>query len=152
MINDFHLEPSYDEVLRIGEEMTAACRESRFLMQIYSQQASHPTQSLSITAFHRNMIDHLNRSFLLILHRPSARKAREDPKFYYSRKVCLEAALAILAPEPDDHFTRLMTVAAGFMRNLIIHSSRWSFSSRPRLYWLISSLRQRTLLGIDNPA
>ena len=124
MINDFSSEPSYDDILQIGNQMTAACRESRLLMQTYTHRASSLDSTLSLTAFHRNLMDLALRSFLLVLHRPSARKALEDPKYYFSRKVCLETALALISPEPDDHYARLMAVGAGFMRSLLIHSGR----------------------------
>ena len=100
----------------------AVCRESRLLMQTYAHQASFSGLSHSLTAFHRNLVDHLLHSFLLILHRPSARKAREDPKFYFSRKVCFETALALISPEPDEHYGRLMVVGSGLMRSIFIHS------------------------------
>lgn len=124
MINDFASDPSYDDIVTLGSQMTAACRESRLLMQSYSHQAQAFGKEPSLTAFHRNMVDFVLRSFLLLLHRPSARKALDDPKYYFSRKVCLDNALALISPEPDVHYARLMTVGAGFIRSMLIHSSK----------------------------
>ncbi|QSS61141.1 hypothetical protein I7I51_03313 [Histoplasma capsulatum] len=36
--------------------------------------------------------------FLLALHHPFAVKAKTDPKYYFSRKICMDAALHILSP------------------------------------------------------
>ena len=76
------------------------------------------------TAFHRNLVDFILRSFLLILHRPAATKARKDPKYYFSRKACLDAALTLIFPEPNDEYLHLRSVGAGFMRSIYIHCGK----------------------------
>jgi hypothetical protein len=60
---------------------------------------------------------------LIWLHIPFASEARTNPLFYYSLKVCLDAAMAIISPEPDDGFSRLMIIGGGLFREGIRHGS-----------------------------
>ena len=123
-INNFGPGPSYDDVLRLDDRMTEAWRECGRLIQTFSRFPATPGSFITIKAFHRNMMEWLLRSYLLIMHRLPAAQASKDPKFYFSRKACLAAAFGLTSPEPDDHFTRLMTVGAGFFRSVLVHSGK----------------------------
>ena len=68
------------------------------------------------TTFHRNLVEFLVRRFLLPLHCPFVSASRSTPTFQYSRKASLEAAMAILSFEPDEEFTRLVTLGGNFLR------------------------------------
>lgn len=119
LINGFRSEPSYEEILRLGSEMTKVCREATNLIQSYesSPQEHRPT------AFHRNLVDLLLRRFLLALHIPFAIKARSDPRFYFSRKMAIDTALAILSSEENDDFNRLKVIGGGPFREVPGHAA-----------------------------
>jgi hypothetical protein len=69
-----------------------------------------------VTVFHKNLIDYLVRRFLIPLHCSFAMKARTNPEFYFSLKVSLDAAMAILSREPDQRYARPMAVGGGLFR------------------------------------
>ena len=120
LINDFHTEPLYKDVLRLGSEIANALRESNILTAYVS---SNMSQRPMATAFHRSLLDYLLRRFLLALHRLFAGKAVTDPRFYFSRKVALESALTIVFPEEaDENYSRLMVVG-GLFKDGFRHSA-----------------------------
>ncbi|PKS06059.1 hypothetical protein jhhlp_007893 [Lomentospora prolificans] len=108
LLNDLHSELSYIDVLSLSSEVTDSCRSYRqFLIE---QGAS------GVRAFHRNLLDYLVRRFMIPLHCPFANKARTNPLFHYSLKVSLDTAMAIISPEPDEAFSRLMVIGGGLFR------------------------------------
>ena len=62
------------------------------------------------------MLHYLVRRFIIPLHCPFANEARGNPLFYYSLKVGMDAAMAIVSPEPDEAFSRLMAIGGGLFR------------------------------------
>jgi hypothetical protein len=91
--NSIKSEPSYDDVLRVGAELLNACRDNKTFILKVNQSREPETR---VTQLNINLIDLSIRLFLLILHRPFAAKGMKDPHFYFSRKVCLESAFAML--------------------------------------------------------
>ena len=75
--------------------------------------------SLKPSIFHNNLIQLSIRRFLQTLHLPFALKARKDPHFYFSRKVCLEQALIIATPQPDEDFKQLTSLGGGMFREIM---------------------------------
>ena len=75
--------------------------------------------SLKPSVVHNNLIQLSIRRFLLSLHLPFALKARKDPHFYFSRKVCLEQALIISMPQPDEDFKQLISLGGGMFREIM---------------------------------
>lgn len=91
--NSIHNETSYDDALRVGAELIKACRDNKtFIFKV--NQSREPQDR--VTQLNINMIDFSVRLVLLLLHRPFAAKGMKDPRFYYSRKICLESAVTIL--------------------------------------------------------
>ncbi len=119
LINHFRSNPTYEDVLRLSSEIFDAIRESglRIRTHLSSAQGKKPT------VFQCNLIEHLLRRFLLALHRPFAIKARKDPGFYFSRKVCLDQALTISSPQADDDFSRLIAIGGGIFREVMTHGA-----------------------------
>ncbi|KAI1772968.1 hypothetical protein F4818DRAFT_129603 [Hypoxylon cercidicola] len=108
LINGLHSELSYLDVLALSSEITDACRAwSGFLKE---------NENAGVTPFHRNLLDFLVRRFLIPLHCTFASKARANPLFYYSLKVSLDTALAIVSPEPDEGFSHLEVIGGGMFR------------------------------------
>lgn len=108
LLHGLRSELAYPDVLALSSEITK-------VNSVCSKFISENRQS-GITAFHRNMCDYLIRRFLIPLHCPFASEARTNPLFHYSQKVTLDAALAFISPEPDDHFARLMATGCGMYR------------------------------------
>ncbi|KAH8802922.1 fungal-specific transcription factor domain-containing protein [Xylogone sp. PMI_703] len=119
--NDFHAEPQYDTVLQLSTQLSKACREMSVLAQNYQAQSSG--QITPFKPFHRNILDLFHYRFLLILHRSFANKARTDPKYYFSRKICLDAATVIMSPQRDYEFHKLQLVGGGPFREIVRHGT-----------------------------
>ncbi|QSS57311.1 C6 zinc finger domain-containing protein [Histoplasma capsulatum var. duboisii H88] len=95
-LNDICSEPSYDEVLRLSSELIAIHRDNSH----HLFNTAHPSQggATQPSVFQVQSVSILINRFLLALHHPFAVKAKTDPKYYFSRKICMDAALHILSP------------------------------------------------------
>ncbi|KAH8591282.1 hypothetical protein B0O99DRAFT_598148 [Bisporella sp. PMI_857] len=127
LVNGFKKDMTYDDVLRFDVEMTKACKEATFLTASYPPSLPHPT------ILQRIVLDLILRRFLTAVHVPFAAKSHQNPRYYYSRKVCVDSGLIILSHSGDDpavlvppgemnDFTRLKTVGGGFYREVILHA------------------------------
>lgn len=90
VVNKPHLDLPYEEVLRLDLELSA-------FMEEVSKIALPELPNQAVVSFHRRFFDVLIRRFLVALHRPFGRRAGHDPRFLYSRQVCLESSVAILS-------------------------------------------------------
>lgn len=133
LLNNFHSEPTYAIILKYGSDMTEACKECSLLLKGY------PTNLPRPTALQRALLDIFIRRFLLAVHRPFAVKSCEEPRYYFSRKVCADNALIILShsgqespnsPPPLDSrgnkilddWTRMRAVGGGLYKEIVLHS------------------------------
>lgn len=108
LLNGLRSELSYLDVLSLSSDITEAHRKaSNFMMD---------KERVGVTPFHRNLMHYLIRRFMIPLHFPFASKARTNPLFHYSLKESLDAAMAITSPEPDEGFSRLMSLGGGIFR------------------------------------
>jgi len=107
---NFRPEISYEKVLRLHSEITSACREAQSLKTSGSYQ--------SLTPFQCNYFDFILRRPLIFLHRPWAAKARSDPRYYFSRKVCLDTCLEILSFPSSADYLHLLTVGNGIWKEI----------------------------------
>lgn len=115
VINSLQEEPSYEEVLRLGTDLAAACHTATTALNCNS-----PLDSMSHTSrFALSHFTHLLRRFTLCLHFPYAVQARKNPLFTYSHKQCLDATLDITAILDDKLYTRLLLTGGGLFRDLI---------------------------------
>lgn len=108
LLNGLHSELSYLDILALSAEITDAYRACSNFMKRHDESG--------VTPFHRNLLYYLVRRFLIPLHCPFANKARTNPLFHYSLKVSLDASMAIISPEPDESFSRLMAIGGGLFR------------------------------------
>ncbi|KAF7126148.1 hypothetical protein CNMCM5793_002570 [Aspergillus hiratsukae] len=106
LLNGLHSEVSYDRVLSLSSELIVA-------LQACSLQMKAGNGS---TPFHRNLLDYLIRRFMIPLHYSFSNQARTNPLFHYSLKLSLDAALAVVSPEPDAAFARLLAIGGGLFR------------------------------------
>ena len=104
-----------DEVLALSSEVSDGCRAC----------SAHVKKGKGAEGevFRHNLADLCLRRFLLALHRPWARRARANPLFFFSRKICLDSATALLSPTPDEEFSHLVLLGSGIFKNRIIHAS-----------------------------
>jgi hypothetical protein len=105
IVTNFQAELSYNEVLRLHSEITSAYRKEQSLKIISDNQ--------SLTLFQRNYLDFILRRPLISLHEPWAAKARTNPRYYFSRKVCIDACHAIASFSPSAYYLRLLTIGKG---------------------------------------
>lgn len=112
-LNGVGPEMSYDEAIALSSEVNKACNEC----SVYVKKTNH----IESEVFRHNMVDLFLRRFLLSIHRPYASLAGSNPRFYYSRKLCFDSALALLSPMPDQEFSRLVILGGGIFKNRIFH-------------------------------
>ncbi|KAI8960843.1 hypothetical protein F5Y11DRAFT_358202 [Daldinia sp. FL1419] len=108
LLNGLRSELAYMDALALSSELTDKYRSYSSLIR--------DTKTAGASPFHRNSLDHLVRRFLIPLHCPFAGEARTNPLFYYSLKVTLDSAMALISPEPDEGFSRLMATGGGMFR------------------------------------
>ncbi|KAH7400461.1 hypothetical protein BKA64DRAFT_671890 [Cadophora sp. MPI-SDFR-AT-0126] len=134
--NNIRMEPSYEEVLRISSDLSQFLKENNaFLTKIHQS-----TQPPRISQMDRNIFDIAVRRFLLTLHRPYCARATRDPRYYFSRKMCLDLAITFLTypstnpSEPQlpegyhDDYTRMTIMRGGFCKGLLVHACIVIFS------------------------
>jgi hypothetical protein len=129
LLNKFQAGPSYEEILALDQNITGACNDASRLVRVYAASKQPPT------ALQRNLLDIYIRRYLLQIHMPFSIMSKSEPRYYYSRKVCLEAALTIffhsgaedLAPGAEPHiqddYTRLKVVGSGVFKDLMLHAA-----------------------------
>ncbi|KAF2686197.1 hypothetical protein K458DRAFT_416503 [Lentithecium fluviatile CBS 122367] len=96
-MHDFRSELCYDEVLRIGSELTTICRSNSQLLKDFRKDQQQPT------LFHKKVLKLLTHRLLLNLHHPFAIEAMHDPTYYFSRKVALECSIFLLSSSENDN-------------------------------------------------
>jgi hypothetical protein len=113
---------AYRECLRIGTELAKLCEtKTGFFKKAFKE-------GCNVTPFQIKLLDSLVRRFVLSLHRPFFAKAKDDPQYHYSRKICLDASLAIFAPATasvagvGDDWTLMTYRAVGFFKSLILYA------------------------------
>ncbi|KAK4570141.1 hypothetical protein LTR86_002221 [Recurvomyces mirabilis] len=93
MMNGLTPQLDYEDVLEMSKQVQAACRD---ISRVISSTSEQPNEgSPQINRFQAQYVDMQFRRYLLMLHRPFVLQARHDPKFYYSRKICLETAMIL---------------------------------------------------------
>lgn len=97
---------SYQRTLELSAELINALQKNSTFMR----------NSQGCTSFHRNLLDYLVRRFIIPLHYDFSQQARNLPIYYYSAKLSLDTALAIMSPERDAAFSRLVASGGGLFR------------------------------------
>ncbi|KAH6673046.1 fungal-specific transcription factor domain-containing protein [Halenospora varia] len=135
LANDPGIDGLYERVLTLDKELLRTYKDSHsFLIRA----AQDKFARFKPTPFHCKILNLKIQRFLLILHRPFATQARNNPHFYYSHKIHLDTAIAIHSlpsqndtPTPDssisplkteDDYDRFRLISNGFLKELLIHS------------------------------
>ena len=103
-VNDFRPGLRYQEALALSKDLVEEMRRSNTLIETWRK------SNVPITPFQIEIFNILMHRFLLALHYSYALRAKDEPLFYYSRKVCLDSSLAMLSPpvtERDPAFYQL---------------------------------------------
>lgn len=82
---------SYSTTLKLGSELANRYRTNAKILEGLLPHARHGGSGAS-TGFQIMILNSLTLGPLMVLHSPYAHLARDSPEFYYSRKVCFEAA------------------------------------------------------------
>jgi hypothetical protein len=103
-VNDYRQGLRYPEALAMSKELVEEMRRSNALIEGWRKSGA------PITSFQMEVFNVLMYRSLMALHYSFALKAKDEPLFYYSRKVCLDASMAVLSPpvsQRDPVFYRL---------------------------------------------
>lgn len=143
-LNEFRSVTSYDKSLAINSELTAASRSLDALLR------AHKNQNPSPSSFQLRTVEHIMQRYFLAIHLPWLGLAKDDPRYFYSRRLCVEAGLRhhrvvkahkptnpadSALQEPDD-FGRLLICGSGSVRFIgtqCLRKHHSSLSTVPRL-------------------
>lgn len=107
-MNSLNHDPTYEEVVALGNELATACREAANMMD-----------QPSVNGFAACFCSHLLGRFPLSLHFGYSIKAKTNPLYSHSQKVCLEAALDIISLLDDELYRRALLTGGGMFRDII---------------------------------
>lgn len=86
-LNEFRSVTSYERSLLLNSALTTVSRSLDALVRVYQSQQPGPSP------FQLRAIEHMVQRYFLALHLPWLGSAREDPRYYFSRKLCVEIGL-----------------------------------------------------------
>ncbi|KAI3395871.1 hypothetical protein diail_808 [Diaporthe ilicicola] len=123
-LNDFRSVTTYDKSLAINSELTAASRSLDALLRAHQKQDPGPSQ------FQLRTVEHIMQRYFLAIHLPWLGFAKDDPRYFFSRRLCVEAGLrhhrvaktyksvdpSERALQPPDDFGRLLICGSGSVR------------------------------------
>ncbi|KAI5849077.1 hypothetical protein BZA05DRAFT_402146 [Tricharina praecox] len=93
LVNSLDANPPYEEILRLDKEITQYLQDIPHNLKIETTSKVHIEAGLSLP---KQLLDLYLRRFLLLLHSPFAAQGK-DPRYSYSRHVCLENATMLLS-------------------------------------------------------
>lgn len=116
---------TFERAMQLGQEVRDACREVSAFFQ-YHTPASKGLDA-STMEFHRKFLDMYLQRYLFFLHRPFMIEARKDPRYFVSRKICVESCMVLashcdrldLATENADDISRLICVGSGTFKGAL---------------------------------
>jgi hypothetical protein len=105
-IADFRTAGTYDETIRLSSELSAACHALSSILQSY--RPGEGLGRMSPTQFQLRLVDHLTHRLFISLHQMWLAMSTSSPKYYFSRKLCVETALRLYRNwEPRNMFPSL---------------------------------------------
>lgn len=122
-LNEFRSVPNYDKTLVLNSDLTAASRSLDALLRVYQ------SQEPGLSSFQLCALEHTIQRYFLALHFPWLGFSKNDPRYFFSRKLCVDIAVRNQkegsvhgfigtvdgSPAPDD-FGRLLICASGGFR------------------------------------
>lgn len=86
-LNEFRSILSYEKTLAIHSDLKAASRSLDTLLRVYQ------SQQPGLSSFQLCVVEHTVQRSFLALHLPWLGSAKNDPRYFFSRKLCVEIAL-----------------------------------------------------------
>ncbi len=123
ILNNFRSIPPYDKVIALSSELSTHIRAHSHFYHT-SLHSSH-----RFTASAKNLLELFTQRFLLALHHRFASQAKTDPRFYYSRKMAVDASMAIFSrsstndPDSTEEFTCMRLLSGGFFHESVSRAS-----------------------------
>lgn len=127
LLHDFRSEKSYETTVKLASELRLACRNAADFFHSHSSRQAKGEEPPTTMDFQRKYLDMYLRKHILLLHRPFMLKAQKDPRFYLSRKICLESCIVIASYADDlklpsgkmDDFSSMMVHGSGLLRGAL---------------------------------
>lgn len=94
LVNSLESEQPYEEILRLDKELVQCLQDIPHNLKIETTSKVHIDAGLSLP---KQLLDLHIRRFLLLLHSPYAAQSAKDPRYNYSRHVCLENSTIMLS-------------------------------------------------------
>lgn len=114
MVNKLQFTLSYDEALRLSEELLRHLDQG---MALFNRDDS------GMLPFARSFYVFTMRRSLLVLHRPFCYSALQTPKYTYSRKLCLESSMEILSLLEENASPHLGQLAGSMFQYEFLHAA-----------------------------
>ncbi|KAN0098861.1 Fungal specific transcription factor domain containing protein [Hyaloscypha variabilis] len=119
--HEFRSVPPYQKVLSLSSDLTSHIRTHHTLPTSCRLSGHH------FTTTHKNLLGLFTRRFLLALHHPFAMQSKNDARFYFSRKLFVDTALAITShtypvspsPSPSTSIPETLLLTGGFFQELL---------------------------------
>ncbi|KAL4967487.1 putative C6 transcription factor [Aspergillus stella-maris] len=108
-INSMREEPTYEQVLDLGNELSSTC----------SEVARGISQVKLTTSFPGSFCSHLIGRFSLCLHCRYAIRAKINPLYSHAQRVCLDTSLDLVTALDDPLYSQILRQGAGMFRDLI---------------------------------
>lgn len=86
-LNEFRSVPTYDRTLALSSDLTSVCRSLDAILLVYQ------SQQPSLSDFQLPVTEHIIQQYFLALHLPWLGLAKNDAKYYFTRKLCTDVAL-----------------------------------------------------------
>ncbi|KAK9801631.1 putative Transcription factor domain-containing protein [Seiridium cardinale] len=123
---------SFETTLELSESLEEQSRATLQAMQTLLTQSSQNTihnNRHAVNFFHASLVDSMVLGTLMALHIPYALRASDHKKFYFSRKICFEAAWKLMSRPSSTHdqtsghlaremLSRLRLNAGGFFQRV----------------------------------
>ncbi|KAJ5684856.1 uncharacterized protein N7477_001201 [Penicillium maclennaniae] len=126
-INKLKFDLSYDDALRMGEEMLSFVKHATSLFE--DNASSINPSDATRHQFAQSIHMFIMRKYLLALHRPFSLSVVRLPKCSYSRKICLEGSLEILSlmelPLTPNaiQYPHITQLGSGMFRDEVFHAA-----------------------------
>ncbi|KAL1851204.1 transcription regulator gal80 [Paecilomyces lecythidis] len=124
LANGLNTSVSYNELLRLSADITKSFQ--------YMPLPRSEKKPILHSSFQTDFFDFLTRRFLLVIHRQVAIMGAYDPKYHFSRRICLDSSLTMLSHfgvstgrdgEDDDRRAPLATYCGGMFRNELLNAA-----------------------------
>lgn len=129
-VNDFRYDQNYEATLQLNSGLIQACRE--FSKNVPSSAVNGAGGgSSNIAPFHISLAEVFLYRCIQALHLPVLCTSFEDPRYYFSRRMCLDSALKLThlwgfskpcGRETLSDFRRATTNGSGLFRNVPVQS------------------------------